>query len=258
MIGDRMIVTVEVIYPEEANVEWPILKDSLNSFEIIKKELIKTFFEEGSSKQSLQITLTNFTPGTHIIEPLPVKILTSSNVYLLHSSKLNVLCKLLSVDLTRPFNEIQPSVSIAYTQEELFPYKLSIGFIILLIVIFLVYTTKPHLWIGINRQAPKFYKQTITELKKLERAEDIQNRLPNVLRTYINERFSIPSHSATTRELLIQLQMARLEGDTLQKLSTILITIDKSKFSRNTIQFMDAQILLNKSKEFVKKTKPIN
>ncbi|WP_345160971.1 hypothetical protein [Pontibacter saemangeumensis] len=260
LIGERVVLTVEVSCLSGAKVEWPNMKECFGSYEVLYKDVSTTSLNEGLEKQRLEVTLTNFTPGTHTIHALPVKVSTPNSLFVLHSEQITIQYSLPTVDLTLPFKDIHPSIGIEYSHAELLPYKIGSGLTITIIIILLLLLftrhSSPH-WIIFPHRAPQYYRRAVKSLAELEKSDDIHNQLSVVLRTYIQERFTISIKSATTQEVISQLKVLNIEDDNLRNIACVLEETDGERFASIKNKTVDTNLLLKTSKAFVLGTNPI-
>ncbi|MDI6765701.1 MAG: hypothetical protein QME52_02600 [Bacteroidota bacterium] len=244
MIGDWFNLYFEVEYTTNANVTIPIFPDTLEGFEVIKREspLVKKI---NQATMELHIfTLTSFDSGMHIIPPIPVYYNHADDTtkYLVKTSPIVMIVGGMAVDTTQDIKDIKPPLSVPITFTDVLPYLLVvIG--VAGIVWFTRYIIRKR-----KRGEPLIpeepprpaHEVALEALRSLEseklwqrgKIKDYHSQLTDIIRTYIERKFKILAMESTSDEILSALVDGIVVKEMKESLKEILIRADLVKFAK--------------------------
>jgi DNA-directed RNA polymerase subunit L len=248
-IGDQIFFTVKIEKPVEANLSFPVFKDTLyKKIEIISGPDTDTILLNSIKNIiSQKYLVTSFDSGLYQVPPVYAELITENGLKRFYSnySKLEVL---------RITSAPQDTTDVIY--DIIKPYKapLTIGdilpWVLLLIVFSLIVWYIIRLIKNRKRRKPGEDKHVITEpahviafreLEKLRNEELWQKgevklyhtRLTEILRQYLDNRYNISSMELTTDETLsIYYKTVKPDVTLFNSLKSILINADLVKFAK--------------------------
>jgi hypothetical protein len=268
-LGDQIKLLVVVEQTAGTKVEFPQLRDSIQKIEILQKSKIDTSKLDGGHIQLKQSYLiTCFDSGAHYIPPFYFKLKKALSVDSLKSNDLTLFVKFPPVDLKKGPADIKKPFSAPVTLKEIAPWLL--GIILIAAILFLVI----YAFSRINRNKPLFQRPpkpklpphviALQELDKLkteelwqhEKVKDYYTRLTDIVRVYIEDRFSIAAMEQTTFEILNSFkgEELQIEKKTVKELGDILELADFVKFAKLTPLPDENHKMLSNAYLFVKET----
>lgn len=276
-IGEQTLLNLEFYYStiDTLDVVWPEFDNFIsNEIEIIDKSELKTFPLDSTSKfnflKTQSFIVTSFEPNKHIIPAIEFTHFDST--YL--SNTLNFNVNTVEVDTTKGLTDIKPIYEVDYPVTERVAdftknnwyWFLIIGLIILLVLLYIKYKNRPIE----EKPEPKIIipahikaLQVLNELKKNSAWESDNKKqyysdLTDAVRLYLEDRYKIQALEKTTKEIITELKYTNISVDDKYFLKEILRQADFVKFAKFAPSNDDGLNALNKSFEFVEKTKVAN
>ncbi len=269
-IGEQFHLNVEVLFPADAKLAFPIFSDSIGKLEIVDRTKLDTLkSEDGKSityKQSL--TITAFDPGNYILQPFQFyyQLASSKNVDSIATNTLYLQVQTIAVDTTKEFKDIKGLLEVPYTFDE-FSTLIIMGLIILAIILLLVWYMRRR-----NRQkgpviikvpARPAHEIALEALQKIESQKlwqagfykQYQSEVSDTIRMYIENRFSIPALELTSDETLSHLKRNRVTPEAFEKLQYILLLADMVKFAKAIPLGSENELVLDYAYHFIEYTK---
>lgn len=270
-IGEQLTLKLQVTVPANYTVKFPALADSLDSFEIISKSAIDTVNNKDNSftyRQQLQ--LTNFDSGYYVIQPIPFffKDQKSSAFDSTLTEALLVTVNTIPVDTTRAIKDIKAPVDVPLTFMEILPYLLILITVTLIgYFIYRFIRSRKKVIPVIIPKIPVVPPHEIALKALADLAEEklwqqgyfkqYHTRVSDILRTYIEQRFSIRAMEETTDEILQQFRGALINDDAKEKLTYVLRLADMVKFAKALPIGSENENSFSYAKDFVMLTKPV-
>ena len=268
-LGDQIKLLIVVEQPAGTKVEFPQMPDSIQKIEILNKSKIDTSKLDGARIQLKQTYLiTCFDSGAHYIPSFYFKVQRALNVDSLKSNDLTLFVKLPPVDFKKGPADIKKPFSAPITLKEIAPWLL--GIILVGALVFLViYAISRR-----NKKRPLFQRPpkpklpphviALQELDKLkneelwqhEKVKDYYTRLTDIVRIYIEDRFSITAMEQTTFEILTSFKAkeSQIDAKPVKELKEILEMADLVKFAKFTPLPDENHHMLSNAYLFVKET----
>lgn len=247
IIGDQ--IEFKLIYKGDKNslVEWPLYTDSLvMGLEIVRPPVTDTLNAGSDLILQQKYVLTSFEPGEYLIPEIPVKSIkdrdTAVTEYL--SKPLKLMVSTIPVDTTQAIKPIKAPIPAPYTFREFLPWLLSgigITTVLLLIWYFIKFRKKDRKlpWIKPKPKIPA-HIQALNELERLRlkrlwqtgKVKDYYTELADILRFYIQQRFSINAMEMVTSEITESISKTGLDKELVAKLNSLLKDADMVKFAK--------------------------
>ncbi len=248
-LGDQINLLIVVEQTAGTKIEFPQLPDSILKVEILNKSKIDTSKLEGTRIQLKQTYLiTCFDSGAHFIPPFVFKARKEGSIDSLKSNSLTLFVKMPPVDLKKGPVDLKKPFSAPVTLKEIAPWLLGIILIgaVLFLIIYALSRRKKNKPLFQRPPKPKIPAHIIAlqELDKLkgeelwqhEKVKDYYTRLTDIVRVYIEERFTIAAMEQTTFEILTSFKAKESQVDpkAVIELKEILEVADLVKFAKFT------------------------
>jgi hypothetical protein len=272
LIGDQIKLFLEIDYPTDFEVEFPVVPDTLQGLiEVLDRSGIDTIDldNENFQKQIQAYTITSFDSGSYRIAPKWFKIIKNGKIDSIPTNGVTLQVHTMVIDTTRGLTDIKMPYDAPVTLKEVTPYIL--GVILIGAIIFLIlYSIKrkkknqPLFKLPVKPKEPA-HVIALRELDRIknekiwqkEKTKQYYSEVTDVLRNYIEERFDIPAMEQTTDEILNSFKYRKdlLSDKTFQNLSQILTLADLVKFAKYKTLPDDDNLTLVNSYFFVNETK---
>ena len=270
-IGEQFRLSLEMTAPAIASVRMPALLDTVDAFEIVGRSKTDTVDNKNNTltyRQQLQLTC--FDTGYYVIQPLTFlyKDARSSSYDSAATEPLLVTVTTVAVDTTVAIKDIKPPMEVPWTIWDALPWILAAAAAVLLI--FLV-----RRWMASRRkaggpQAPKAppVPAHVTALQALETLAGeklwqqghiklYHTRLSDIVRTYLEGRFTVLAMEQTTDEILHALAGRKIPEDAMNLLRDMLRLADLVKFAKVQPVAPENEQSFLAAREFVLATKPV-
>ncbi len=273
-IGEQTILKLQFYHNVvDQEVIWPEFDNFLtNDIEIIEKGEITTVPLDTLSAYKFlkqqEFIITAFEPKKLPIPPFEFGHLDS--IYL--SQPTNLMVSTVQVDTAQSIYDIYPIYEVDYPLPERIADTVKAYWhivVILLLIGLMVY----FLYKYMNKPKPVVKKpkviipphvkalKVLNELKqqeawKNENKKQYYSNLTDTVRAYLEDRFGIQALEKTTREIINDLKYSNISVDDKHFLREILKQADFVKFAKFKPGDDDGFNALNKSFEFVERTKP--
>ena len=272
LIGDQVNLRIELDQPNNADIQFPVIGDSLSAtIEVLERSPLDTFqLDETEQIKIIQnLTITSFDSGRQVVpafqfllkyDELYDTIETLPAEFFVHSMPLDTTKG--PVDIKRPYGA-------PVTLKEVSPYILG-AILIGALLFFLFYyiqrkrKNKPMFARPVKPKEPA-HVIALRELdrikeEKLWQTEHIKTYysvVSDTLRTYIEDRFNIQAMEFTTDETIkaFEAQKNLLASKSLEELKNILSLSDLVKFAKyhplpddHNLTLMNAYFFVNQTK----------
>ena len=271
-LGDQIKMILVAEYPVGTKLTFPELKDSLgNGVEVVSRSARDSSKLDSSTLQMRQsYIITAFDSGPHPIKPFLFVGQTRITPDTLRSNSLSLFVKVPNVDLKKGFADIKKPYGAPVTFKEIAPWI--IGFILLATILFLIIYAinrrKKNIPLFSLPSKPKLPPHVIalSELDRLkeeqlwqhDKVKDYYTRLTDILRVYLEERYSVPAMEQTTYEILSEFkgENSQIKGKLFTGLQKTLDTADLVKFAKYTPLADENHFVLVQAYNLVEETKP--
>lgn len=241
-IGEQTVLTLTAEYPEDQELNFPVLEDTfIEPIEIVKSGKYDTSQEKALTRISRFYTVTAFDSGYHVIPPLPFN--SKKDSFFTEPVMLQV--NTLKVDTTKAIKPVKGIKEVPLTFRDLLPYILGALALAALIVGLIYFLRKrkgkPLAFTTPSKPQLPADEEAFERLKELENQKLWQNdqhkkyyiELTSIIRHYIERRFEIDAEELTTSEIIEKMQPLTDESSQ-QYLKELLELADLVKFARMT------------------------
>lgn len=270
LIGRQIKLHLQLITRKSGVYQWPSIPDSISKIEVLEKSGIDTLISTRSDSMILKqnITITCFDSGYYAIPPF--RFVDKNNPDTLRNfvetQPLLLSVFTMAVDTTKAFRDIKEPVYIPFSWQDAWPYVAALlGLLIAALAIYYFRKkfgskkTEPTLKIP-KRPA---HELALEELRKLESEKlwqqglfkEFQTRLSDIVRTYIEYRWSVPAMEMTTDEILNYPVIYKLSDDQVEKLRYLLTISDLVKFAKMIPMPQENERCLKNSYDFILNSK---
>jgi hypothetical protein len=271
LIGDRVGLTISILSPGSGTVNFPEFSDSLmKGIEIVKKPTIETRkLPNQMNEQVIKLLITSFDSGTYMLPVFRIPVTDGLKTDTISSNQLMLVVDNLPKDkAVKDIYDIKPPIEEPLTVGEVAPYAFGGLFFVGLIFLLLLFLRrrKQNLPFGfLQKPVDPPHVVALRELEKIkeeklwlsENHKYYYTRLVDVIRVYIEGRFSVNAMEQTTDEILLGLKHVDFPVDELyHRLQESLTLADLVKFAKYTPYISDNEQNLKFAFEFVEKTKP--
>ncbi len=266
-IGEQTNFVITLEQPEEMHVSFPALSDTLSGeIEILYSMPPDTVKIDNKLQIINKYRVTSFVAGDHIVEPLPFVFFVEEDEKVLYTSHagLNVLSP--EVDQSADIYDIKAPFNIPVGITEVLRVMLPVILVVLLLWgLFLFFRRRKVNQPLIKSEKPPEPAHSIAlrELKLLReeslwqqgRIKDYYTRLTEILRIYIERRFSITAMEQTSEEIMQELKLHEFLSNEMSGLLRDCFSIaDLVKFAKANPGQEDHEKCLNTAFRFVKET----
>ncbi len=279
-IGGQINLTLEVSQPKGTSIQFPIFTDTIaHSIEVVERGKIDTVSVDNNRIQLRQVyRITSFDSGVHLIPAIQFGTADSiaSMMAQTREMALKVMNPFDSVDPEKGIFDIKQPINTPFSFSELLPYwPYFAGFMVLvaLVIVFLIWKFNRKLlnpFIGIEKPADPPHVIALHELERIREEKLWQksqekryySEITDVIRRYIESRFSLPALEQTSDEIVASLKpIESVDKTSLNNLQSLLQTADLVKFAKhlplgdeNDLSLMHAVFFVNQTKLEVIKT----
>ena len=265
-IGDQIKYHIEISYSKNVKILWPSLPDTFGSFELISKSKIDSSFQNGNIIKKQTINITSFDSGTHVIPSFDIlfRKVNDTAIHVAQTDSFIVNVNLIKVDTSRAIRPIKAPVKMPVQFHEILPYLLIFTGIVIIVLVVFYFIRKSKRKPLTERASPKIPSHILAleKLKNLEEQKLWQKgevkkfhiELTDIIREYIEHRFSIPALESITEEIITDLKKIISDSKLLEDTGWFLNLSDLVKFAKVIPLPDENEKCLKISYEFVEKT----
>lgn len=268
VIGDQARLFLEATHnPAAGRLEWPAIPDTINQLEIVEKGKIDTVKNGGTVTYRQRLLVTGFDSGVFHIPPFQFAIIPGGGQpALLLSDSFDLLVQGIAVDTTKAFKPIKNIIYVKSTWLDYIWYivgaLLFIGLGIFVAAYFL--KNKKNVVPAPRKPAIPIQDQMLARLAELDarqlwqknQVKEYYVELTDIVRGYIELRFSTPALELTTDELLYKAKMHRDLQPYISLLTVILQTADLAKFAKWQPLPQEHFDAMENAKKFIDSSRP--
>jgi hypothetical protein len=272
LIGDQVKLDLSGTFPGNARVRWPMFGDTLMAGILVaEKGPIDTTFSQDRKSFTLHqvMRLTSFDSGFYLIPPLQIYFRNGNdtNTQVTQTETLLLKVHTLAVDTTKAIKPIKGPLKVPMTFKEMLPFILLALLVVLIILGVIYYLRKRKKAEPVFQLKPKVgippHEIALNALESLRvkklwqegRVKEYHSLLTEIIRAYIEGRFSIMALEMTTLEILGSLQHTNeVPGVSLEKLNYLLTLADLVKFAKMHPLPAENDLSLDNAVHFVHET----
>ncbi|MDR0363837.1 MAG: hypothetical protein LBH92_02305 [Bacteroidales bacterium] len=271
IIGQQVKMQLEVVAKNNERVYWAdIPQEIIPGVEVISRSTIDSVKEDNNNILRQTLSITSFDTGFYALTPFKFSYYKPNDTtsYFTQSPSVWLEVGTVAVDTTQAFIDIKPLMKAPVTFREILPFII-VPLLLAAIVAFAI-------WFFMRRQnnKPVFrFAQTkpkipadIVALEALEKlrhekmwqagkVKEYYTALADILRVYIENRFTVQAVEMTTDEILSGVKNMEINEQALSKLANILQTADLVKFAKASPSPLENDSVLAYGVDFVRETK---
>lgn len=270
LIGDQVNLWLETEHPAGFALEFPATGDSIaGKIEVLSASPLDTVStRDNLLKIRQRLVLTSFDTGFYVIPPFVFRTSDLSDSMLTRALPLEVLG--IPVDTTKGITDIKLPYEIPVTFMEILPYIVVGLLLVTMIFLYVRYLRRKR---KVVESAPKpdippvpAHVWALGELDELIREKLWQqgkvklyySRLTDILRRYIELRYSVPALEQTTEEIVNAFRRnGKISINILAGLEQLLRLADLVKFAKWNPVTEEHEASQQSAYDFVLRTKPV-
>ncbi len=272
-IGDQFMLELSLTghLDDDSLFSWPEFDNFItDEIEIIDRTQLQKKVIDSITQTSLyiqQFLLTSFEEGTQVIPPF--EFITSDSIY--STEQREILVNTVAVDTSKGIFDVKPIFEVDYSVSARVSdwfkenwYWFVIGLLLIAItILFIRYRNRPQVIVEPPKPKIPAHISALTILNELQKEQAWENdnkkeyysMVTDTIRKYLEERFDILALEKTTVEIIKDLKYSDIISKDKFFLQEILRQADLVKFAKFKPDNADGEIVLNKSIEFVERTK---
>jgi hypothetical protein len=250
LIGDQTNLSMNFKFPAKTQVQWPLIKDTILGYiQVLYRSKIDTTISKDNKWMTLHQTLkiTSFDSGLYTIPPIRFyfRELPDTTLHFSQSEPLILSVHTIPVDTTKLIKPIKGPMKVPLTFREILPWII-LAIILAIIIWFVIYYLKKRKKAEpIFQLKPKVilppHEIALAELEKLRakklwqsgKIKEYHTEVTEIIRRYVEDRFSVPALESTSGEILDALsENTDISSKLLDKLFPILTLADLVKFAK--------------------------
>ena len=264
LIGEQIRMSLMIKADKETRIKWPLIGDTLNGLEVLKRSRIDTFTDQFGFIYRQDFLVTAFDSGVYKIDSVELLFQRGSLVDSIFAYPVFLGYGTIKLDSTNRIYDIKKPMNIEYN----YWFEILMGILGSILVIGLV-------WYLLKRRKPKEKKKPIkikipghkTALKKLQTMQDQKAwlsmeiksyyvELTDVLRIYLYEQFDINALESTSDEIMEDIKVIRMDDKIKIEFKELLQMSDLVKFAKAHPLPEEGESFLTIALNFVNQTKP--
>ncbi len=271
-IGEQFHLHLSVTSPAGTKIFFPVFPDTIKKFEIVQRTKIDTLKSADGKTESLQqqLTLTSFDSGFYVLEPVvfyfqnpgkPDSDSASTEAQL-------ITVRTIQVDTTQAIKDIKATLDVPFTFKEALPYI--IGVLVALVFTLLILRElkrrkKKIVPVLVKTPSRPSHEIALEALKRTEEEKLWQqgflkkyhSAVSEIIRSYIEHRYSIHALEYTTDETLEHFRGNLINEEAKEKLKHMLQLADMVKFAKVQPVAYENEQSMNDAYDFILLTKPV-
>lgn len=269
VVGDQVRLFIEVKNkPSLGKVTWTAIPDTFNSLEVVERGKIDTLAAGDAVTYKQRIVITGFDSGVFKVPSFVFPVTaTNGDPYTIQTDSFFLSVQTVAVDTTKAFKPIKDVIYVDWSWLDYVWYILAAVILLAGLVVLVIYLLKKKKQAPPVPEGPKetLHERALRQLRELDakqlwqqgNVKDYYVELTDILRGYIEERFSTPAMELTTDELLYKAQMHRELQPYHTALSVILTTADLAKFAKAQPSPAEHTDVMARAIEIVERSKPV-
>ena len=249
----------------EADVILPLFligDEIAKNIEVVSVSPIETNIVKGKTNYTQSISITGFLPGKYTIEPQIVLYNNDS----IHSNKLDIEITTIAVDTTKDIKDIKPIYEENFEEESRLAFWQAnwwwivlLGLLLILGILYLILMKKKV----VNKTKTKAklppHQFALKRLESIEKNElwqqdkikEYYSSVTDVIRLYLEERYSIKANELTSNQIYLNLEKSAIDADSTKKLKDVFDLADLVKFAKAKPGKQENEKLMKEAKSFV-------
>jgi hypothetical protein len=265
MIGDQAKIKLIFKSDKKLDVRFPAVPDSIGKIEFLARTIIDTSNLNNAFQLSQSFVITCFDSGVYSLPPFEAAYNNGDSFVSVQSNLIQLKFNTMKVDTASGFKDIKPPAEIPFSIWD-YIYYIIIGLVLLLVggLSYYLYQKyrKPKLLIDGYDPHIDPHIIALEALKQLDNEKLWQKgsvkiyfiRLSDIVRIYIERRFSFIAMEMTTDEIITTLQEIKLSDNLINDMKNTLSIADLAKFAKYSPLPDESSFCMNASLDFVRST----
>lgn len=270
-IGDQTVLHVSASMPLKTDITFPEIADSIGKVKIVKSLKADTVVDKSNPNIqtiSHNYTVTSFDTGVYVLPQFTFHTKSGD----IKTGTITLQIKGVPVDTTKAFYDIKQPIAVSYNlwdwlKDHWVIVLIVIAVILLIIGIIYYLKNKPKpvekIEAGPVYAVDQIAINKLNELngKKLWQQGEVKLyyiKLTEVLRDYLEKRYSIQAHEQTTDEIFAGLKSKGLTKESSDNLLQILTLADLVKFAKQQPTTYENEQSMESAIIFIQQTRPIS
>jgi hypothetical protein len=267
-LGEQAHLEITLQYKQDYQLSLPLLQDSLpKGIELLAITLKDSSVKDNHIRMQYLISITSFDSGLYIIPSMDYVFAHEGKIDTLRTVPLGLQVTKPVVDSSKEIYDIKPPLQAPYTIAEIMFWSgliiLSLMVITIAVILFKRMLRKQPVLASSKPSDPPdiIAIRELDQLKEMKlwqqgRTKEYYTRLTEIVRLYIENRFSVPALEQTSSEILHSLRFTALEDDsTFLALKQLLELADLVKFAKalplpdeNEGNMLNAYVFVNRTR----------
>jgi hypothetical protein len=267
-LGEQARLEIGLQYRQDYQVQLPALRDSLpKGIELLAVTLEDSIVKDNQVRIRYLIHITSFDSGMYLIPALNYIFSSKGKTDTLRTVPLGLQVEKPPVDPSKEIFDIKPPLKAPFTiQEIIFWSGLVILSLMVITITVLIIRRLRRKQPGLSSTKPSEPADVIAlreldQLKEMKlwqqgKTKEYYTRLTEIVRLYIENRFSVPALEQTSNEILHSLHFTALEDEsTFLALKQLLELADLVKFAKalplpdeNEGNMLNAYVFVNRTR----------
>jgi hypothetical protein len=266
LIGDWLPLHIEVTHPANTTVTFPSLPDSIEGFEVIRRDPPTKKTTGDGVLEISTFVLTAFDSGMHVVPPLTVRYTTAGDTTTraMDTPPVPIVVHGIAVDTAQEIKDVKPPLSLPLTLADLLPYLIGAAVLAGLVWLYRYIRARRRKGMPLIPEAPPrpANELALEALRSLEsermwqrgKVKEYHSLLADIIRLYIEKRFAVDALESTSDEVLTSEPIKLLPADDRDRLKEILTRADLVKFAKFQPQPEEHEKSLRLAISFVEST----
>jgi hypothetical protein len=267
-IGEQAHLNLSISVSQGMKIGFPLVPDTFNHLEVVAKSAIDTSLKGNQLTLMQQLTVTGFDTGYYVIPPFPFTVSDKQGkTDTILSDALLLSVRTVVVDTTKDIRAIKNIIDVPFPWQQYLIYLIVI--LVIAAIVFYVYNKyfkKKKITTGISKVPDRpAHEIAIEGLRKIEEAKLWQqgftkryySQVTDVIRQYIERRFSTNAMEQTTDEILSYFGKGLAKEEEKEKLGFLLRLADMVKFAKAQPLPSENETSLQYAFSFVENTRPV-
>ncbi len=272
MIGDQIKYNIGISVPENTQVYWPLITDTITrNIEVLDRTTIDTIYEDDQLNLTQSFLITSFDSGYFELPEVDFqfKLDADTTIYSTSTGILFLQVFVPEVDTSQAFKPIVAPISEPYTLAEILPWIIVItaGLILIGIIIWLFVKRQKKQPVFKRKPAPSLPPdvEALNKFEELRHAKVWQSgqikkyftELTDITRVYLERRYHFDAMEMTSDEIISTLNNKSVNAEAKSKLENVLRLADMVKFAKAQPTPLENDLGLTHCVDFVNETKEI-
>lgn len=264
VVGDQLRYFITLNTAKDAPaIQWPKFSDTFNSLEIVERGKIDTLIKGNQIEYKQRLLVTGFDSGSFLI---PRFAFVSASKDTLFTDSFRIDVNTVDVDTTKAFKGIKGVVEVSATWKDYIGMIVGgvLALVALALIVYLLSTNKKAIVAKpvspeetIDQRALRLLDELdAKQLWQQDKPKQYYTELSEIIRLYIEERFSTNAMELTTDELLRAAKKHREMTFYIQSLKPLLHAADLAKFAKANPLPQEHIEALELARNFVRVSKP--